>query len=270
MYFFKLKAGSMFSPKYSQYMCCVLLSALHMIKNKQMTLLWYLTGFKWFTLSLTFINIEIFEPWQRINSTLTYEYVLWGFIVNLQGRRNSHKLIRQGIFLTFNWLLGTEYFWLMMIMVMVILILFETHPRCWKLLFIITSAMAKVMFSSLSIALSVCLSVCLIAILPKNCWTDFHEIFRVGLDTRNNWEHFQDVPFNPLNTGCFSHFLGAIHVSRQHCRKMVERIFMKFSKEDRHDTGSNLEYIQNVTVNPLNPGSIYLFPGSVFVCNTME
>ena len=23
----------------------------------------------------------------------------------------------------------------------------------------------------------------------------------VGLDTRNNWEHLQDVPFNPLKTG---------------------------------------------------------------------
>ena len=25
----------------------------------------------------------------------------------------------------------------------------------------------------------------------------------VGLDTRNNWEHFQDILFNPLNTGLF-------------------------------------------------------------------
>ena len=45
---------------------------------------------------------------------------------------------------------------------------------------IITFAMAKVMFSSLSIALSVCLSVCLLATLRKNGRTDFHEIFMVA------------------------------------------------------------------------------------------
>ena len=45
---------------------------------------------------------------------------------------------------------------------------------------------------------------------------------------------------------------------------------MKFSEKDGHDTGSNLEYFQDVTVYPLNLGSIYLFPGSVFVCNIME
>ena len=28
-----------------------------------------------------------------------------------------------------------------------------------------------------------------------------------------------------------------------------------------HDTGSNLEHFRDVTVNPLNPGSIYLFQG---------
>ena len=87
----------------------------------------------------------------------------------------------------------------------------------------------------------------------------------MGLDTRNNWEHFQDVPFNPLNTGFFYHFFGAIHASKQRCRKTVVPIFMKFSEKDGHDTGSNLEYFWDVTVIPLNPGSIYLFPGSVFV-----
>ena len=45
---------------------------------------------------------------------------------------------------------------------------------------------------------------------------------------------------------------------------------MKFSEKDGHDTRSNLEYFQDVAVNPLNPGLIYLFPGSVFVCNIME
>ena len=47
---------------------------------------------------------------------------------------------------------------------------------------------------------------------------------------------------------------------------------MKFSEKDGHGhgTGSNLEYFRDVTVNPLNLGSINLFPGSVFVCKTME
>ena len=41
----------------------------------------------------------------------------------------------------------------------------------------------------------------------------------MGLDTRNNWEHFQDIPLNLLNTGHFSHFFGGNHDSQQHCRK---------------------------------------------------
>ena len=45
---------------------------------------------------------------------------------------------------------------------------------------------------------------------------------------------------------------------------------MKFAEKDGLDTSSNLEQFRDVTVNPLDPGSIYLFPGSVFVCNVME
>ena len=45
---------------------------------------------------------------------------------------------------------------------------------------------------------------------------------------------------------------------------------MKFSEKDGHDTRSNLEYLRDVTINPLNPGLIYLFSGSVFVYNIME
>ena len=45
---------------------------------------------------------------------------------------------------------------------------------------------------------------------------------------------------------------------------------MKFSEKDGHATGSNLDYFRDVTVNPLNSGSIYLFPGSMFVYNIME
>ena len=43
-----------------------------------------------------------------------------------------------------------------------------------------------------------------------------------------------------------------------------------FFEKDGHDTWNNLEHFRDVTVNPLNPGSIYIFPGSVFVCNIME
>ena len=45
---------------------------------------------------------------------------------------------------------------------------------------------------------------------------------------------------------------------------------MIFSEKDGHDTGSNLEHFRDVTVYPLNPESIYLFPVSVSVCNIME
>ena len=50
----------------------------------------------------------------------------------------------------------------------------------------------------------------------------------------------------------------------------VERIFMKFSEKDGRDTGGTLKHFRDVTVNPLNPWSIYLFPGSVFVCNITQ
>ena len=45
---------------------------------------------------------------------------------------------------------------------------------------------------------------------------------------------------------------------------------MKFSEKDGLDTRSNLKDLGDVTVNPLNPGAIYLFPVSVFVCNIIE
>ena len=45
---------------------------------------------------------------------------------------------------------------------------------------------------------------------------------------------------------------------------------MRFSDKDGLDTRSNLEHFRDVAVNPLNPGSIYLFSGSSFVCNIME
>ena len=45
---------------------------------------------------------------------------------------------------------------------------------------------------------------------------------------------------------------------------------MKFSENDGQDTGSNVENFRDVTVNHVNPVSIYLFPGTVFVWNIKE
>ena len=143
---------------------------------------------------------------------------------------------------------------------------------------VITSAMAKVMFSSLSkvmfsslsIALSVCLSVCLLATLRENGWTDFPECFRVD-GTRNNWKHFQDVRLNPLNTGIF--FPTFSEESMTHssiAEKRLSGFSWNFQKRTDLTQGAILKHFRDVSVNPLNPGSINLFPGSVFVCNIME
>ena len=67
--------------------------------------------------------------------------------------------------------------------------------------------MAKVMFSSLSVGLCVCMSVCLLATSRKTAKRISMTLSGyVGFDTRNKWEHFQDVSLNPLNTGIFSTF----------------------------------------------------------------
>ena len=47
-------------------------------------------------------------------------------------------------------------------------------------------------------------------------------------------------------------------------------ILMKFSAKGGHETRNNLRHNRDVTVNPLNSESIFLFPGSVFVSNIME
>ena len=54
----------------------------------------------------------------------------------------------------------------------------------------------------------VCVSVCLLATLRENGWLCIYIYIYiyseyVGLCARNNLEHFQDVPCNPLNTGKF-------------------------------------------------------------------
>ena len=85
----------------------------------------------------------------------------------------------------------------------------------------------------------------------------------VGLDTRNILEHFQDVPPNPLNTGIF--FSEKSMAVSSIAEKTVERIFKHFLENGGHVTMNNLVHLRDVTVNPLNPGSIYIFHLSMFV-----
>ena len=47
--------------------------------------------------------------------------------------------------------------------------------------------------------------------------------------------------------------------------KTDERIFMNFSEKAGHETRNNVEHFRDVAVNPLNPGSIFIFSGSVFL-----
>ena len=145
---------------------------------------------------------------------------------------------------------------------------YENMLYIW-LKFIITSAMAKVIFSSLSVAcLFVCLSVGNITEKRRNGFSwNFQRRWDLIQGTIGNI--FRMFHLTSWTQDFFPHFFRAIHASLQHCRKTVEHIFMKFSEKDGHDTGSNLENFWDVTVNPLNPGSIYLFPGPVFVCNIM-
>ena len=49
----------------------------------------------------------------------------------------------------------------------------------------------------------VCLFVCLLATLLKNERIFMKFSGLMGLDTRKNWEHFQDIPINPLNIWLF-------------------------------------------------------------------
>ena len=123
----------------------------------------------------------------------------------------------------------------------------------------------------LFVSLSVCLSVCLLATLRKTDERIFMKFsVEVGLDARNNLKHFKDAPFNALNTALFLDFSEDSMFVSSIAEKTVERFFMNFSEKDGHDRKRNLEHFRDVAVNPLNPGSIYLFRGSVFVCNIME
>ena len=151
---------------------------------------------------------------------------------------------------------------------------------------IITSAMAKVMFSSLSVAclsvcpsvrpfvcVSVCLSVCLSLsnIREKRLnWFSWTFQSRWDLIQGTIGNIFRMFRLTPWTKDLFPTFSEQSTPLNSIAEKTVKQIFMKFSEKDGHDTGSNLEHFRDVTVNPFNPGSIYLFPGSVFVSNIME
>ena len=64
--------------------------------------------------------------------------------------------------------------------------------------------------------------------------------------------------------------LKEIHVCEHHYGKTDEWIFMKFLRKFGHETRKDLEHFGDVAVNSFDPGSIFLFSGSVFVSNIME
>ena len=108
-----------------------------------------------------------------------------------------------------------------------------------------------------AVAVSVCLSVCL-------------SVSNITEKRLNGFSLNRDVPFNPLNTGFFFEFSEESVSVSNITGKRVERMFVKFLAKDGYETKNNLEYFRNVAVNSLNPGSIFLFPGSVFVSNIIE
>ena len=133
-----------------------------------------------------------------------------------------------------------------------------------------TSAMAKVRFSSLSVALSVCLSVCLLATLRENDWTDFHEFFSVGGTWyKDQLGTFSGCSIQPMNTGILFHLFRRNPWLLAAMQKTVERIFMKWKRTDLTQ-GAIWDTFRMLWLTPLNPGLIYLFPGSVFACNIIE
>ena len=114
----------------------------------------------------------------------------------------------------------------------------------------------------------ICMSVYLLATLQNNGWTDCHEIVRVG----GTWcrKHIKNVPFNPLNTGILFHFSEESMPLSSIAEKRLNGFSWFFFRKGRTWHKEQLETFSGVTVNHLNPGSIYLFPGSVLVCNIME
>ena len=90
---------------------------------------------------------------------------------------------------------------------------------------------------------------------------------RSGMVDGTIWNHLGSVTFNPLSTGFLFCVFNEIRVCLQHYGKTDWRIFMKFSAKVEHET---MNHFRDDAINSLTPGSIFLFPGSVFVRNVME
>ena len=131
--------------------------------------------------------------------------------------------------------------------------------------------MVKVMFSSLLVYKLVCLFVCLLATLWKNAWTDFHEIFRICwlMIQGTIWKLWRVVCLTPCIQGFFSYFF------RNPClwATLWKNGWMDFHEIFRkvgNETRKNLKHFWDVAIKSLDPGSIFLFSGSLFVSNIME
>ena len=106
------------------------------------------------------------------------------------------------------------------------------------------------------------LFVWLLATLRKNGWTDFNRIFKAGylaLGTRDDLEHFRDVPF-------FTFTFLEESVCLQHSGTMVEQIFIK-----RMDMwqGTSMYILGMLWLNHTILDR-YLFPGLIIISNLME
>ena len=88
-------------------------------------------------------------------------------------------------------------------------------------------------------------------------------------ETRNFLKHFGDVPFKPFDTEFLFLCFKEIRICEQHNRKTQERIFITFSGQIGHETRNNIEHFLYVAANPLDPGWIFQFSGSVFSSNIM-
>ena len=120
--------------------------------------------------------------------------------------------------------------------------------------------------------LSVCLSVCLLAILRENGWTDFHDFFRVGGTWyREQLGTFSECSISPLEHKNFSPLFRRnpwlLAALQKNGWMDFHDIFRKGRTWHKEQSGTLFEMLR---FTPLKPGSIYLFPGSVFVCNIME
>ena len=145
--------------------------------------------------------------------------------------------------------------------------------------------MAKVTFSSLSVALSVCLSVCLLAALRENGWTDFHDFFRVGGTIQgtivNIFRMFHFQKRTDLTQGAIWNTFGMLRLTHwilggliyflDPCLFVIygktgEWIFMKFLWKVRHNTRNILAWLFHTCLDGFMV--LHLGDPNVFVSNT--